>query len=318
MKKLIYIVAIFNAIGAMNTKNCVAQRDTVNVELITFESSSPFFRQGTPTTTSWQIGQPSKTTFTEAHSAPNAIVTDTLNSYPTNNHSWFDLVLPLFEFGYPYVGVEFMQRLNTTASRDGGYITVSYNQGESWVNIIQDTATYWPWYNTPTDQWNNINLYSNNDKLFNGEFGFSGTISDWEKVQFSWYHMLEKKGYWADTMLVRFNFISDSIPETLDGWMIDNIRLFWVDLGGDIHETSVLSNLEAYPNPLNEEAVIRTRNQELIQVIEVYSPEGKLIKHQKVQSDEFVFKKGELKEGIYLINCLFKNSSSETIRVIIN
>jgi hypothetical protein len=37
----------------------------------------------------WQIGKPQKIIFINAHSAPNVLVTDTINSYPTNDTSIF-------------------------------------------------------------------------------------------------------------------------------------------------------------------------------------------------------------------------------------
>ena len=39
----------------------------------------------------WQIGKPSKSLFSSALSSPNAIITDTSNTYPINNESYFYL-----------------------------------------------------------------------------------------------------------------------------------------------------------------------------------------------------------------------------------
>ena len=43
----------------------------------------------------WQIGQPDKAIFDSAFSAPNAIVTDTVNYYPINDSSSFILMFEL-------------------------------------------------------------------------------------------------------------------------------------------------------------------------------------------------------------------------------
>jgi len=316
--KLLFLIVPIVFVSFVAEATTFQWGDTTEVELITFESESTYFVQGTPTTNIWQVGQPSKTLFTEAYSGANAVTTDTLNPYPANNHSWFDLVLAIYDFDYPYVGIEFLQKLNTTKSNDGGYLTVSYDYGVTWINIIEDTISFSEWLKTPSFPLETRNLYSKEDSLYNGEFGFSGESLGWEKVQFSWYTMMEKKGYWYDTMIVRFNFISDTIPENKDGWMIDNIRLFWVDLGGSVHETSIVSNLDVFPNPVNELTVIRTKNQQAIQKIEVFSINGQLVVTNIVQSNEYHFHKNNLQPGIYFMKCTFGNASSEIIKLIIN
>ncbi|MFA6403774.1 MAG: T9SS type A sorting domain-containing protein [Salinivirgaceae bacterium] len=315
--KTLFLISLFALVSFVAKATTFQWGDTTVVELITFESQSTYFVQGTPTTNIWQIGQPSKTLFNEAFNGANAIVTDTLNPYPVNNHSWFDLVLPIYDFGYPYVGIEFMNKLNTTSNCDGGYVTVSYDQGETWINIIEDTISFSEWYITPTFPWQTINLYSKEDTLYNGEYGFSGESLGWEKVQFSWYTMIVKKGYWYDTMIVRFNFISDTIPDNKDGWMIDNIRLFWVDLGGSIHESAIVSNLDVFPNPINDRAIIRTKNQQNIKKIEVFSINGQLVGAKIVQSNEYQFHKDNLQPGIYFMKCTFNNETSETIKLLV-
>jgi len=39
----------------------------------------------------WQIGPPQKAIFDSAYSLPNALVTDTLNTYPVNQECYFDV-----------------------------------------------------------------------------------------------------------------------------------------------------------------------------------------------------------------------------------
>ncbi len=48
----------------------------------------------------WQIGSPQKTVISSAHSAPNVIITDTVNTYPPNNTSVF-IIGHLAQVGMP-------------------------------------------------------------------------------------------------------------------------------------------------------------------------------------------------------------------------
>lgn len=54
-----------------------------------------------------------------------------------------------------------------------------------------------------------------------------------------------------DTTILRFHFISDQIDDVYkEGWMIDDIRIYTVDLGSSIVENSS-ENFRIYPNPTN-------------------------------------------------------------------
>lgn len=319
MKKSL-IISILISFSIFSKADNVGRGDTTTVELITFETESVFLQQATPTTDIWQIGQPSKALFNEAYSAPNAIVTDTANSYPINNHSWFDLVISYENFntyGY-FLGIRFKHKLNTSNNSDGGYISVSYDQGITWTNIIEDTAHInSPWDHTPVDNYENINLYTQKDTLFNGKYGFSGDIDEWKKVEFCYYiYPVKKSDYLGDTMIIRFNFLSDSIIEEKEGWMIDDIDLFWVDIGGNIHENPIVSNIEVYPNPISDKAIVLSKDLSKIENIEIYNINGQLIKQENINNKEYIFEKNEIEPGIYFLKCNFKEGS-ETVKLII-
>jgi hypothetical protein len=314
MKTLLLIIPL--ALCFIAKSNAFQWADTTVVELITFESESAYFVQSTPTTNCWQIGQPSKILFNEAYSVPNSIVTDTLNPYPANNHSWFDLVVDLNNW-MPNLGIGFYQKLQTESNTDGGYITVSYDKGATWNNIIQDTVCHF--LSSPSRPYfENVNLYSVDDKLFNGEPGFSGTISDWQYVEFYWVmNMVTKSPDEVDTLLIRFNFISDAIPNEMDGWMIDDIRLFYNHDFGGIAGNEANKNLLVFPNPVSENAIIRTKNQQTITGIKLFSINGQLLSDEANLGNEYLLKKGNLKPGVYFVTCLFNSGTLETIRLIV-
>jgi hypothetical protein len=87
----------------------------------------------------WQIGPPQKLTFNEANSAPNVIVTDTINPYPPGNTSVFaikSLALDGLIFGldifYGFYNVE------ADSLNDYGNMEFSPDNGATWVDIIND------------------------------------------------------------------------------------------------------------------------------------------------------------------------------------
>lgn len=325
MKNLITILLTFSLFTLFAQEKDVG--DTTVVELITFESESDYFVQSTATTNIWQVGQPSKSNFSEAYSGLNAVVTDTLNSYPPNNHSWFDIMLTSDNYNwYSYFhGISFYQKLNTDTLLDGGYISVSYDLGESWKNIIYDSNYFSGYSNplywsiTPVDKWNTTNLYSNDEKLFNDEPGFSGVIDNWEYVAFSWW-VEPVKNYddWTDTVLIRFNFISDATETAKDGWIIDDLSIFWVDVGSNIHEKPLVANLEVFPNPIVNFATIRSKNQQEVLHYELFNILGEKLQQKTVNNSEFTFEKENLDSGVYLIKCYYNDRKTESIRIQVN
>lgn len=172
----------------------------------------------------WQVGPPQKTLFTSALSIPNVIVTDTTAPYPLNNTSSFTIKAPLYDFGYPVFFLRFYQAFDTDSVNDGGYVEVSWDNGDTWINLFEDWLM-------PL----NIELYNINtsqsieaDTLANGQIGFSGAsgypnnTADWIYSAFCWENIGAPL---ADSIFVRFTFESDSIADHGDGWMIDNITI---------------------------------------------------------------------------------------------
>jgi hypothetical protein len=89
----------------------------------------------------WQIGRPQKPVFDSARSYPNAVVTDTLQTYPTNDTSSFILAQGgLYGWGYPsYAGITGWYKVNSDSLTDYGMIEVSVDSGATWINILTDT-----------------------------------------------------------------------------------------------------------------------------------------------------------------------------------
>lgn len=242
MKKIILFIAIISI-----SCHSFSQWGPFILDTITFEDPYEFLLIDSLPGNIWEVGVPQKAVFNSAFSLPNAIVTHTANTYPAGNHSRFILKIGEFNYEgyYPWdIFMEITHQYHTDTLLDGGYITVSYDNGQTWMNIIRDTV-----YEEVTPSWENENLYNENDTLYNGEFGFSGNSGGWITTWYSW-HIIPVDHTWypGDTMMIGFNFISDSLDTGRDGWMIDNIVLYAEDLGGSIGEKAQ-ADWELFPNP---------------------------------------------------------------------
>ena len=105
------------------------------------------------------------------------------------------------------------------------------------------------------------NFYTQSDSLQNGLKGFSGT-SDWMTSSLQWIWYWPVKTYPQDSLIFRFNFISDSIQTNKDGWIIDNIEIGWVDLGSSVEEFENELEATIFPNVTsnNFSYVVKTEN----------------------------------------------------------
>lgn len=152
---------------------------------------------------------------------------------------------------------------------------------------------------------NSQNLYNENDNLFNGEFGFSGRSDGWIKTEFSWYVLPVKstRSEIGDTMIIRFNFISDSVQSEKEGWMIDNIRLYSVWIGGaGIDNFNVSDFLKIYPNPTATIVNIKFDKTNYFADIEIFELSGKFIcKSHFPTTDNVQIDCSGLKTGVYLL-----------------
>ncbi len=208
----------------------------------TFESpydgyrSSFFIDTVTNTNNLWQIGKPQKAMFNNAFSYPNAIVTDTLHHYPTNDTSvfyfsiWGDFSAMLTLSFYYKLDIDSLSTATIEVSGDGG---------ANWIDILKEDTTYmfyWvspkPRFDTSTIGWS---LFELNMDTWSSSFPGSASV-------FPHYRT-------SDTVIYRFTFISggDSTVNR-DGWMMDNFIAFnssRVSMIGTVANTS----LHISPNP---------------------------------------------------------------------
>lgn len=199
----------------------------------------------------WDIGTTSKAYFSANTGNSYAIMTDTTDTYPTNANDWFTLKLDRDQNKGAIVS--FRHNYQTTSQHDGGMVEYSYDHGANWTNIVDscNDNTGLPFMGIYT-----YNFYTKNDTILNNGWGFSGTSNGWMQSAFQLPTgpiPLRTNASWNclpnDTVWVRFRFVSDDTLETLDGWMIDDIRVdhdnYWVS----VKNVTKTANLNPYPNP---------------------------------------------------------------------
>jgi hypothetical protein len=185
----------------------------------------------------WQIGQPHKTVFTSAYSAPNAIVTDTVNTYPGHDTSVFT-ILHTYMFSNYMFSLRFYYKLD----KDAGALAkveVSGDDGQNWIDPIAEDTTYMFYWGGPKPRL---------DTSVHTWTKFELNMEDWANAWpggpnvFPHYRT-------SDTIMFRFTFASGSVVIPKDGWILDD---FWVEdssIEGYAEQVRRDDMVNIYPNP---------------------------------------------------------------------
>jgi hypothetical protein len=217
----------------------------------------------------WQIGNTTKPFFGALIHPPNGLMTDTINSYPVNNHSYFYLRVPFFMDAI----LGFWHKYQMDTLTEVGYIDYSIDTGATWHNVIDPSGF------GGVAEFNSENLYSPDDTSL-GIPGFTGTQSNWTFTRIQWIVCLPvlERFTCQDTLLLRFHFISDSVNTNKDGWIIDGIQTFYVDLGSGIDEIiRPENNLLISPNPAHDKISIAqfSANNHVLEQVEIFDEIGR-------------------------------------------
>lgn len=185
----------------------------------------------------WVRGESQKSLLT---STGGVMITDSVNTYPNETNASFEVHWPAWN-QYPLsLIMSFHHSMDSDSLLDGGVIEVSRDYGTTWTNVIEDQTNMLFLSNE---------LYTNSDTLFTGEKGFSGTFVD-RYTEIEWVWMFPIKDFPTDTMYYRFRFISDTINNQKEGWMISDIAFSYADLGTGLEEVA-LFDFSIAPNPSN-------------------------------------------------------------------
>ncbi|MEO6167484.1 MAG: T9SS type A sorting domain-containing protein [Chitinophagales bacterium] len=306
MKKFLFIIGIAAFFIQVNAQNplVVAECDfdgVINNCVFSFDTAQQNI---------WQIGTPQKPFFGNAFSAPRAIQTDTINSYPANSHSVFILKFTN-NIGYLVdwnrTELSFWHKYQTSALNDYGSISFSIDNGISWIAMIDTYGIqgtngyvyaffYWdpPLLQTPVSSLQ-ANLVS-------------GISTDWVFSTYSWYWYFsvetERDNFTPDTILVRFNFDSDATYDGYDGWIIDNIKVKKEFYTGITNPENISDELNLYPNPAADNLNFALTGNETSQVQQLINLRGEIVKEYHFNSKQGHIILHDIPKGNYLFKVI--------------
>jgi len=223
--------------------------------IIGFFGIGPFNTQGSL----WQIGVPNKPhPLDTTVSPPFALLTDTVNPYPINCNSSFEIHFGR-DPGYEYACWSDMifsmrYRVDADSLRDGFYTEIMYNGNGQWRNVIFDDMA------DIIDN-NPLNTYYPSDTLYNGISGVSyqnplTVYQGWSFFQISW-HWNNVNAHVVDSVAIRVTFVSDNINTNKGGVLIDYLGFFaWDMCNAEIYKDSIINTINIFPNPLTNESII--------------------------------------------------------------
>lgn len=240
------------------------------------DTNDHFFLDTLQTNNIWQIGSPSKSIFNSAYSGNLAIVTDSLNPYPTSNQSSFIIQL----YSDDHTELSFKHKYDFDEGYDGGIIEVSFDMGNTWMNII-DTLGFGDYdnnYNTSIASYNNMT-------------GYSGSTDEWQTGLF--YFRYPQYG-----TLFKFTMSSDPADNQREGWIIDDLQ-FWI-IGTSVEEVKN-TPIKIYPNPFNDFVQIKFENQHKFD-LKLIDIDGRVIlQNDNLFSSDYRLDSSNLKNGIYIL-----------------
>ncbi|OFY89477.1 MAG: hypothetical protein A3K10_11730 [Bacteroidetes bacterium RIFCSPLOWO2_12_FULL_31_6] len=271
-----------------------AQTDSICTD---FETSAFFIKN---LSNSWQIGSPNKVVFNNSYSPVSSIVTDTVNTYPSNDTSIFYAVYAPTWFAnylstYAPFRIEFYHRFHTDTLTDFGTIELSKDGGNTWINGLDGFYSY---NYTPMD--NSHIFLGTNDTIYS--LVVTGNSNGWVHstitIDLDWWNI---SGIPLDSIIVKFTFKSDSVNNFKDGWQIDNLCIkYLIPLG--IEEIESKNNLNVYPNPTQDYFIVNYNLQDNSKaVFRLYDVMGKEVIIQPITDmvGELKISSSTLKQGIY-------------------
>jgi hypothetical protein len=275
----------------------------IYVDTVTFEIVEPGIRMDTSAGNSWQIGKPQKSFFDSSFSAHRAIVTDTVNSYPPADTSRFTFTFYNTSMSCANC-LRFWHKYDTDTLKDHCYLDASYDNGNSWI-FLQDTVIsswggqFW---------WNPDYHLSNNSFTAHNSY-MSGKSDGWIESEFCWQWYLPVRMDTIisrpDSMMVRFNFISDTVTNSKEGWMVDNILLVEADESqcSGVREYSEEA-ISISPNPARDVLYLELKEQtQNPKTISVYNLLSQRVIYYSIsgRNSRISLNTQGLESGIYLV-----------------
>ncbi|MCF8449695.1 MAG: T9SS type A sorting domain-containing protein [Taibaiella sp.] len=252
MKRLLLFVFIYFSSSCM----AIAQFGEGDTIRINFRADTILhYLPDTSATPLWQVGRTTKSFFTSDTNGIISMMTDTTNNYPITANNFFVIRIP--RKGNTIVS--FWHKYQTDSAHDGGVVEFSLDHGLSWHNVT-DSCNVDSGINSPGPLTGLLttNFYGPKDTLQSGEPSFNGQCDTFRHSKIRFEDPAAPKStatsgcYWhsLDTFYLRFRFVSDTIPDSLAGWLIDSIRVNYLGIGfGSVNHFSGIRSLPVSPNP---------------------------------------------------------------------
>jgi hypothetical protein len=244
----------------------------------------------------WQIGDPDKTVFDSAYSAPNALVTDTVLPYPVGGISYAEFSVPM-NFWAESGELTFQHAMDVDSGEAYGWLEYFDSEGaQAWMKV-DPWGGNWPLFY----QWSGAGSETDSALIF------TGSSNGWVSTTLEWYCTLVvlmepgSRMSYPDSMRFRFAFQGIANTNGRDGWIIDDLVLTNNGCPGSIHENGWAS-LEVFPNPTSDRITIEltgARSGPLI--VELYRADGALVRRERFASDRYVMDLSQLSEGPCLL-----------------
>lgn len=240
----------------------------------------------------WQVGVPQKMLFNSSFSFPKALMTDTLNSYPTNSVCSFYIGAGYYSWQTgPYF--TFYYKIDCDSINDFGILEYSTDNSISFSNIR-------PYLSVLDSNSNLINI--DNDTIV-----FTGRSRGW---YFATCALPLNLPHSSDSLIFKFTFHSDSIQNNHEGWMIDNVDY---QISTSIEDK--MSRIEMFPNPTNQSLTIIT--QDIVKKIVIENVAGKIVKEIIKTNPPIFLNIEDLPSGIYFVKLFSEHDNFVTTKKLI-
>ncbi|HQL70029.1 MAG TPA: T9SS type A sorting domain-containing protein [Bacteroidales bacterium] len=264
----------------------------------------------------WQVGNPEKGDWTSGYPHINGgnkvLITDTIQTYPTNNESIVELHIVKPGWAYVYgccwssFQFGFYFKCDTDSLKDGLKVEVSFDGGQTFANASDSVGLL----NLPMSVDSIYSYYYTEPPAEGEHFTISGSqygflfphYLDWVEYGFS-FGEREEIAAEINYMVIKLIFKSDEVDEGKRGIMIDALNINVVDfchwIGIENQKTS--KEIKVYPNPASRELCVDIPNAEQYPcTFEMVSYSGQKAIEEEISSNQFVVDISKLPTGVYV------------------
>ena len=270
------------------------------------------------TTSTWEIGSPTKSIFDSSYSGINSIITDLDSLYQNNDTSSFLAVysdqgwVPNYLNSYLPLEIEFNHRFNTDSITDFGTIEMSFNGGDKWYDVLSDS------YNAAFQNgYENYHYFEYSGDTIFDSLTVTGNSNGWVHSKLSkeiGQIISNDTLFYVDTILLKFTFISDSIGRN-EGWQIDDLCIKMDYYFLSINEVNSFDDFKISPNPNNGNFTVGDYSS-LKGQLEIFDVNGVLVYTEPNISNSSLIKT-KLRTGLYFVKLIDEKKSCRITKLIV-